>query len=669
MTIEINNGEGTITNNNAANATTTSTTVEEALAPLYAKRDQFNVIKTRLEKEIDSLKRGFVNYKNVDGSQVTLSLFGLPSPTEGPFLSEEQTKQLKEAQWRDLQTNPIAIAIHQSLQSRQELQQELTLNGELPALPGNDQPVKQAAVANRRLVVKVSRKSRSLARFIGSTWLVLVAVILFVVFYGQSLLYLFSGGSIGADSVPVTVRITPASSTVTVTANHTNTTTSNTGSADRPIATNNKTRSLSLAAYYSYRSYPLAAQTQAQTQIQTSQQETNPTNTTTATATATPSDNNSDATTTSSLDKQQTPGASTVTGADIGIIPSLPPARVGQRPEAAGGNNGPHGAFAPPSKLSVTAIGISAVTIARAQTEESADGQVNVIWPRPDQVQEVSQIGVYPGQLGNCVLMGNQSQLGLLRKAQIGDYLTLTDRSGNQYLYRFVEVSPAGLPEMIVDPTNTADSGWLFEQPGNLAEVTILVSIPQPQPPSLVAALSESSSASAATTDTSTSQMQLDDLATSKRLAYRAVLARYAPTTATPGGYAVEVPSSAWTPAAALARQAQEQQQAALPDATSTTTGNGNSSSNNPMATLTPAITSSNTVGTSEATTSATVAITTTTKQTTEPGQIPAMPDTGLGGSNNLSQFIGEQAGSMIYQLVPNRRQLPNSLTVMIRPQ
>jgi hypothetical protein len=207
------------------------------------------------------------------------------------------------------------------------------------------------------------------------------------------------------------------------------------------------------------------------------------------------------------------------------------PSRVGLPPSSAGGYNGPHGAFLPPSFLSVTALGLTGSPIVRGLTQEGQDEQgqptLSLVWPRPF---EITHFGAYPGELGNCVLLGTQSSLGLLRRLQLNDEIRITDRKGNLFVYRVVSFSPAGQSERVVD---LAGESWVFANSSE-AVLTILVTLPQDVVP-----LSKNPA-------TGQEQSALDDLTTTRRLAYRAVLSIYAPVPPTPFGTPVAVNQNVW---------------------------------------------------------------------------------------------------------------------------
>lgn len=209
--------------------------------------------------------------------------------------------------------------------------------------------------------------------------------------------------------------------------------------------------------------------------------------------------------------------------------------RVGQPPSNAGGYNGPHGAFLPPNSLAIPALSLT-TPLQRALTEEDGDTLL-VEWPRPF---EVATTGAYPGELGNMLLLGTQSSLGQLRRLQVGDEIRVYDRKGNLFVYRLVPFSQAGQPERVVD---LATESWVFN-PTEEAVLTILVTPPQQVMP--IAQYYQSGVASGNSTGSVQERQPLDDRATTKRLAYRAILSIYAPVPPTPFGTAVAVPAKAW---------------------------------------------------------------------------------------------------------------------------
>lgn len=209
--------------------------------------------------------------------------------------------------------------------------------------------------------------------------------------------------------------------------------------------------------------------------------------------------------------------------------PAQVQAQVGNPANSAGGLNGPHGAFLAPSRLSIPALGLDK-PVERALTQDSKnDGTAILTWPRPG---EVVHTGAYPGEIGNMLLMGNQKDLGALRQVQQNDEVMIYDRKGNAFIYRFLPFSASGQTERQIDPMSLEDA-WVLA-PTEEAILTILVTYPQPLP---------------AVDPNQTGNNQVtprDDYLVQKKLAYRAVLAMYAPAKVTPAGTAVDVPASVW---------------------------------------------------------------------------------------------------------------------------
>lgn len=218
--------------------------------------------------------------------------------------------------------------------------------------------------------------------------------------------------------------------------------------------------------------------------------------------------------------------------------PALQTDYVGGQPSDAGGLNGPHGAFLAPSRMIIAVLGVDK-TVLRAITQNNPNGSESVVsWPRPG---EVVHSGAYPGEIGNMLIMGNQADLGALRHIQQNDEVTVYDRKGNAFIYRILAFSADGQTERIIDPTSLEDA-WVFG-PTDEAILTILVTYPQPLP---------------AVDPNQTGNNQVtpkDDYLVQKRLAYRGVLAMYAPAGVTPAGTPVVVPESTWQTVAASSQQ------------------------------------------------------------------------------------------------------------------
>ncbi len=189
-----------------------------------------------------------------------------------------------------------------------------------------------------------------------------------------------------------------------------------------------------------------------------------------------------------------------------------------------------------PSRMLVAALNLE-TSVQRAITQEQGSatdntaiqGMINISWPRPG---EVIHTGAYPGENGNMIFLGTQKNLYSLRRLQQNDEITLYDRKGNSFIYRIIAFSASGQPERVVDPSMDT---WIFE-PTQEAVLTIIVSMPQPLPP--------------VNPDSDSSQNQTvlsrDDYTSSQKLAYRGVLALYAPAQQTTAATPVAVPGSVW---------------------------------------------------------------------------------------------------------------------------
>ena len=314
---------------------------------------------------------------------------------------------------------------------------------------------------------------------------------------------------------------------------------------------------------------------------------------------------------------------------------------MGLAPSDIGGLNGPHGAFLAPSYLVVKEADINIdVTIDRAIAYEqpvtatatsSTNGQqttndtntptptassvsVTMAWPRPGQVLHW---GAFPGEIGNCIILGTQVNLADLRKLQQNDEVKLYDRAGNIFTYRILAFSPTGQPERVIDLTNPADN-WIFAKPdaSQAAVLTIIVSMPQPQPPINAQA------------EVQVAQSVKDDFTTTKKLAYRAVLVSFAPNvsptnTAAGAGAGlnatqVGVDSSVW--------QTQPMATIVVASAATPVIGTTNAANNN-NTNANPATTTVSSAAPAQAQT------TTATPTPPEAGNLPSgLPDTGQGG-------------------------------------
>jgi hypothetical protein len=219
--------------------------------------------------------------------------------------------------------------------------------------------------------------------------------------------------------------------------------------------------------------------------------------------------------------------------------------RVGCKPGQAGGNNGPHGCFSAPSRLESRAIGLQA-TIARAQLLEavgdSGSTQLKLMPPAAGSNQ-VLHYGAYPGEIGNLLLFGNNISLGAARNWQVGDEVVITDRKGSQYIYRILPLSPTGQAGREIDLTDPADS-WVFEPAQPTAIATFILPLPVEEVSGTASITANSGSGSVL----ARSNPLVDDLTSSRRLAYRAVLSSYVAASAASNASRVVVPDSVWTP-------------------------------------------------------------------------------------------------------------------------
>ncbi|MBN9392142.1 MAG: hypothetical protein J0I20_29155 [Chloroflexi bacterium] len=370
--------------------------------------------------------------------------------------------------------NPLMPVLDNSFKKTRELREEMGGRGELQPGRRIKSPFAILIKANQQLDRTVQGKNQGLGRLVSSPWWLLVGVILILVWCGGPLLYALSGGVVGGKPLGTAV---PAPVSV-------------------PTVTPGKTTT--------------AAPTTAPRAIGAILTDFNP---------AGEAQINDD----ESQPQEETPTPTT-----------LAPARVGSPPSSAGGFNGPHGSFLAPSRLTVAAVALD-TPLERALTQNNtASGAAIVTWPRPG---EVVQVGAYPGEIGNMLIMGNQKELGALRRVQQNDEVTVFDRKGNAFIYRFVAFSADGQVEREVDPTSLDDE-WIFA-PTQEAILTILVTYPQPLP---------------AVVPNQTGNNQVtprDDYLVQKKLAYRAVLAMYAPAKVTPAGTPVAVPQSVWQTVAA----------------------------------------------------------------------------------------------------------------------
>ncbi len=434
-----------------------------------------------VEAERQKLLAGQITVTGPDGSSLMNINLGVLSTTA----SDQKTVERNLRQ--TLLENPLVPVLDSSFKKTRELREELAGIGELTAPARSSALFRRLMRANTRSNRAISSKSQQLGKVFASPWLLLAGLAIFLIWGGGPLLYAISGGTFGekpltaATAAPIpTLSPAPAGS-VTPRNKEITSTVKATGAEVQNFKLNGKASPLA---------YPLNIQAQPQAQD----------------GVITPTPN-----------------------------PSPTTAMVGNPPSSAGGLNGPHGAFLAPSRMAVPALGLD-TPIERAISQDNSNGGEAVIsWPRPG---EVVQTGAYPGEIGNLLIMGNQKELGVLRRIQQNDEITLYDRKNNAFIYRALPFSADGQTEREVDPTSLEDA-WVFS-PSEQSILTILVTYPQPLP------AVDPNQRSA--TNQVTPQ---DDYLVQKKLAYRAVLAMYAPARVTPAGTPVAVPDEAWQTVAA----------------------------------------------------------------------------------------------------------------------
>ncbi|HEX2911050.1 MAG TPA: hypothetical protein VH186_09600 [Chloroflexia bacterium] len=549
----------------------------DVLFRLKKERDSLHAEWEQLEKERQNILKGHFQRTTSNGGVLDFMAGGAFSEQANASALENEEAlapatpagfdQLEENLLRSLETNPLVARIYQAFQARQELEEEMVLGGELPDY-SRASSLSRAVVANHRLNVKITRKSPALGGVMGSSWLLAAGLTAFLLFFAGLLLPAlprYNGNNSGSSNSGTTKTITPARSRTPV---------SGTGSLSVIIATPGRssqpvldTARNSGAELISFsRRLPLATSQSQDTLVVLTEDTPSPA-TSPAPATTIPASE--------TLEQEEQPRPATPTNQEQN---DQQPVRVGQPPQAAGGFNGPHGAFLAPSHLKVSALGID-VPILKALVEEQSTQQespgttlaspetaspspdptsvsgstavptttttpakvdtASISWPRPGLVV---QSGAYPGEVGNMLIMGNLSSLAALRRLQLNDLITITDRQGSTFYYRVVPFSPLGEAEREIDPV--VDS-WVFgQETGGAALLTIITNLPRPAAIPLTA--TPNPNPDATTLLSEEALLAKDDFLSSHKLAYRAVLAVYAPATPTPQGTLVEVPDSVY---------------------------------------------------------------------------------------------------------------------------
>ena len=602
----------TITNPNHSGPTIATTTYVDAEIASLEKRQP------ELEAEKEKLLKGQFTLQGLDGQTVKVDLSKFIAGLHG--MSDVQ---INAKLYQMLAGTPVYDELANSYRTKDEITRELTLAG-IISPEARAKLSGKVVLANHQFNKGVSRFGTA-AKVLNSNWLWFgIALVVFFFWGGGWFFYQISGGNIGGvyqNSNPPPAAVTATIMLETSAVNMSNT-------PKPPLSNNSNQTGKQLVNYQAGNgSYSYIA--------------------------AIPNDTNQGG---DGSSPTPTPPTSTPTPTDQA-------GRVGQAPSEVGGLNGPHGAFLAPSYLVVKEANINIdVTIDRAIAQEqpvtaptptitatttttATDDQsqsqaaatnvsVSMTWPRPGQVLH---LGAFPGEVGNCIILGTQANLADLRKLQQNDEVKLFDRSGNVFTYRVLAFSPTGQPERVIDLTNPADN-WIFGSPNQgQAALTIIVSMPQPQPP--ISSQASGDNGQNQQAQAATNPPARDDFTTTRKLAYRAILVSYAPnvnptTTAGAGAGAalnatqVGVDSSVWQtqPIATMPSQA-------IPAAAATpvigTSAAAASSSSNPT-TTTPA--------------QAQAQITPTPGAGT--GDLPGLPDTGLGGGNNATPPKAERGCS-----------------------
>ncbi len=388
-------------------------------------------------------------------------------------LQDLNSEKLKE---HLVEQNQLFQKLIETEKKKQELKKELGLE----VAPANNGGVLGLHLSTNQAI---KAKSKTLGAVLGSRWLIAPGLLILAIWVGPTFLYSATGGAVGGATPPRTRIVTtqPAGITPGLTP---------------LVPTTSPAPGERVALFY----------------LQQEGDETTPTPEPTETE-----DTNGTQAFTAPV-RLLTPPAINYTG------------RVGLPPSEAGGLNGPHGTFLAPSRLSIAALKLNNLAVERAITEEgAANSGLKVNWPKP--IEGIAHFGSYPGELGNMLLLGTQESLGLLRRLQQNDLITIYDRNGNIFSYRVLAFSASGQPEREIDLANPADN-WVWESTQE-AILTILVSYPRLEQE----AKSNKSGGSSGVAD---------DYLTSKKLAYRAVLVRYNPAQVTTMGIPVGVPASVW---------------------------------------------------------------------------------------------------------------------------
>jgi len=381
-----------------------------------------------------------------------------------------------------LNENPLVPVLDNSFKKTRELREEMTQRGELSGRSKGKPSFLKIIRANNRLNRKLAARNKWLGKILASPWLIVAGLVIVLVWGGGTFLFLATGGLLGGKSVQPPITAAP----------NLTTTPSYSGSPSPAQTTNPSNNTASLGKEKNIVFVPLASNKQIEPSPSELQEQENLTPT-----------------------------------ADIGVE-----TRVGDPTSQAGGLNGPHGAFLAPARLKITALSIDTPVLKAITQISGASSDSSIVsWPRPG---EVVHTGAYPGEIGNMLIMGNQEDLSGLRRLQQNDEITVYDRKGNAFIYRVVAFSPDGQTEREIDPSSLSDT-WVFA-PTDDAILTILVTYPQPLTP--VDPNQNGQSASKVTAK--------DDYLNSRKLAYRAVLAMYAPASVTPAGTPVAVPDEVW---------------------------------------------------------------------------------------------------------------------------
>jgi hypothetical protein len=432
--------------------------------------------RTELEAERQKLLSGQISVAGTDHTSLMEIDLGVLSATAADQVTLE--RNLKQT----LNENPLVLVLDNSFKKTRELREEMTQRGELPGRSKGKLSILKVIKANNRLNRKLAARNKLLGKTLASPWLIVIGLVILLIWCGGFLLFLFTAGLHGGKSVqpPVTAAPNLAPTHLII----------NSPSAGQTTNLSENTARLERVENVAF--LPLASNKQIESSPSVTQEQ----------ETLTPK-------------------------ADIGAE-----TRVGDPASQTGGFNGPHGAFLAPARLKIASLGIDTLVVRAITQNSGAAGNSSIVsWPRPG---EVVHTGAYPGEIGNMLIMGNQEDLGGLRRIQQNDEITVYDRKGNTYIYRVVAFSPDGQTEREIDPTSLSDA-WVFE-PTDEAILTILVTYPQALPPLDPNQNGQSTSKVTAK----------NDYLTSRKLAYRAVLAMYAPATATPAGTPVAVPDEAW---------------------------------------------------------------------------------------------------------------------------